>query len=159
MKQIEEILVNFSNLIVDFPEIAEIDINPLAISDGKAIALDARIVIDNNYDASGRSQYPHLIITPYPAKYTTPWRLTDGTEVLLRAIRPEDEPAEHEMLSSLSDQTLRTRFFSAIRDMSHEWLIMFCNIDYDRHMAIVAEMRENAKSRIIGVARLIMDRT
>jgi acetyltransferase len=154
---LEEILVNFSNLIVDFPEIAEIDINPLAVSNGKASALDARIVIDRNYDATGRSAYPHLIITPYPTRYTTPWQLSDGTEVLLRPIRPEDEPAEHEMLSSLSQKTSRTRFFSAFKDISHEWLILFCNIDYDRHMAIVAEMEENGRKRMIGVARLIMD--
>jgi acetyltransferase len=154
---IEEILVNFSNLIVDFPEIAEIDINPLAISNGKASALDARIIIDKSYDATDRSTYPHLIIAPYPTKYITPWQLSDGTEVLLRPIRPEDEPAEHEMLSSLSEDTLRARFFSVIKDISHEWLILFCNIDYDRHMAIVAEVRENGKSRMIGVARLIMD--
>ena len=154
---LEEILVNFSNLVVDFPEIAEIDINPLAISNGKASALDARIIIDNNYDATGRWPYPHLIITPYPTKYTTPWQLSDGTEVLLRAIRPEDEPAEHEMLSSLSQESLRTRFFSTIKDISHEWLILFCNIDYDRHMAIVAEMEEKGKKKMVGVARLIMN--
>ena len=154
---LEEILVNFSNLVVDFPEIAEIDINPLAISNGKASALDARIIIDKDYDATGRWPYPHLIITPYPTKYTTPWQLSDGTEVLLRAIRPEDEPAEHEMLSTLSQETLRTRFFSTIKDISHEWLILFCNIDYDRHMAIVAEMEEKGKKSMIGVARLIMN--
>jgi acetyltransferase len=156
-KGLEEILVNFSNLIVDFPEIAEIDINPLAIGNGKACALDARIIIDKDYAAPGRSIYPHLIITPYPTRYTTPWQLSDGTVVLLRAIRPEDEPAEHEMLSALSEDTLRTRFFSVIKDVSHEWLILFCNIDYDRHMAIVAEMEENGKKRMIGVARLIMN--
>jgi acetyltransferase len=154
---IEEILVNFSNLIIDFPEIAEIDINPLAISNGKASALDARIIIDKNYNAAGRSPYPHLIITPYPTKYTKPWQLSDGTEVLLRAIRPEDEPAEHEMLSSLSQETLRARFFSVIKEISHEGLIFFCNIDYDRHMAIIAEMEENGKKSMIGVARLIMN--
>jgi acetyltransferase len=154
---LEEIIVNFSNLIVDFPEIAEIDINPLAIAHGKASALDARIIIDKHYDATGRAPYPHLIITPYPTKYTKPWQLTDGTTVLLRAIRPEDEPAEQEMLSELSHETLRTRFFSLIKDISHEWLILFCNIDYDRHMAIVAELRENGKKKMIGVARLIMN--
>ncbi len=155
--EIEEILVNFSNLIVDFPEIAEIDINPLAIANGQASALDARIMLDMNYDASGRSPYPHLIITPYPTKYTTSWQLSDGTEVLLRAIRPEDEPAEHEMLSTLSEETLRTRFFSVIREISHEWLVLFCNIDYDRHMAVVAELEEKGKKNMIGVARLIMN--
>ncbi len=154
---LEEILVNFSSLIVDFPEIAEIDINPLAISGGKASALDARIIIDGNYNATGQPTYPHLIITPYPTKYTTPWQLSDGTKVLLRAIRPEDEPAEHEMLSTLSQETLRTRFFSVIKDMSHEWLVLFCNIDYDRHMAIVAEVEEKGRKSMIGVARLIMN--
>ncbi|OPY72963.1 MAG: Acetyltransferase Pat [Syntrophorhabdus sp. PtaU1.Bin002] len=155
---LEEILVNFSNLIVDFPEIAEIDINPLAISNGKASALDARIILDKNHDAAaGRSPHPHLIITPYPTRYTIPWQLSDGTEVLLRAIRPEDEPAEHELLSSLSAESLRTRFFSTFKDISHEWLILFCNIDYDRHMAIVAEMEENGKKIMIGVARLVMN--
>ena len=154
---LEEILVNFSNLVVDFPEIAEIDINPLAVSNGKASALDARIIVDKNYVAVAGSAFPHLIITPYPAKYTTPWQLSDGTQVLLRAIRPEDEPAEHEMLSSLSQETMRTRFFSVIKEMSHEWLILFCNIDYDRHMAFVAEMEANGKKSMIGIARLIMD--
>jgi len=61
------------------------------------------------------------------------------------------------MLSTLSKETLRTRFFSVIKDISHEWLILFCNIDYDRHMAIVAEMEENGKKSMIGVARLIMN--
>jgi len=154
---LEEILVNFSNLIVDFPEIAEIDINPLAISNGEASALDARIIIDKNYEDTSRSTYPHLIIAPYPTKYITPWQLSDGTDVLLRPIRPEDEPAEHEMLASLSEHTLRTRFFSLFKNISHEWLILFCNIDYDRHMAIVCEMEENGKKSMIGVARLIMN--
>lgn len=155
---LDEIIVNFSNLVVDFPETAEIDINPLAISNGKACALDARIIIDKDYDAAVcRSAHPHLIITPYPTRYTTPWQLSDGTEVVLRAIRPEDEPAEHEMLSTLSEETLRTRFFSTVKDISHEWLILFCNIDYDRHMAIVAETEEKGKKSMIGVARLLMN--
>ena len=98
-----------------------------------------------------------MIIAPYPTRYITPWQLSDGTNVLLRPIRPEDEPAEREMLSSLSVQTLKTRFFSVFKNISHEWLILFCNIDYDRHMAIIAEMEENGKKSMIGVARLIMD--
>ncbi len=154
---LEAILVNFSNLIVDFPEIAEIDINPLAIGNGQACALDARIILDKDYDPNGCSPYPHLIITPYPTKYTTPWQLADGTAVVLRAIRPEDEPAEHEMLASLSQETLRKRFFSVIKDISHEWLTLFCNIDYDRHMALIAETEEKGKKSMIAVARLIMN--
>jgi acetyltransferase len=156
MKELEHILVNFSNLIVDFPEIAEMDINPIAISDGKPYALDARIIIDKE-SMDYTVHYPHLVITPYPTRYTTTWKLLDGTEVTLRPIRPEDEPLEHELLSNLSEETLRTRFFSIIKDITHEMLIRFCNIDYDREIAIVAELKEGNKKRIIGIGRLIIE--
>ena len=156
MRQLEEIIVSFSNLIVDFPEIAEIEVNPLAISDGKAYALDARIVLDKN--AIGQAlPYSHLVITPYPTRYVMPWRLQDGTEVMLRPIRPEDEPLEHEMLTTLSEETLRGRFFHVIKNITHEMLIRYCNIDYDREMAIVGEVREREKRRIIGIGRLIIE--
>jgi len=156
IRQLEQIIVSFSNLVADFPEIAEMDINPIAISNGKASALDARIVIDKDA-LEYTTQYPHLVITPYPTRYITPWRLLDGTEVLLRPIRPEDEPVEREMLSSLSEETLRGRFFQVIKNITHEMLIRFCNIDYDREMAIVAELREGEKRRIIGIGRLILE--
>jgi acetyltransferase len=156
MRQLEQILVSFSSLIVDFPEIAEMDINPIAITGGQACALDARIVLDR--DVLDRSTpYPHLAITPYPTRYIMPWTLPDGTDVLLRPIRPEDEPLEHEMLTSLSEQTLTERFFSPIKDITHQMLIRFCNIDYDREMAIVAEIREAEQRRIIGIGRLIIE--
>jgi acetyltransferase len=156
MKELEHLLVSFSNLIVDFPEIAEMDINPVSISDGKALALDARIIIDPAA-IDHVTQYPHLVITPYPTRYTLPWKLTDGTDVLLRPIRPEDEPLEHQMLASLSEETMRVRFFSIIKDITHEMLVRFCNIDYDREMAIVAELRDGEKRRIIGIGRLIIE--
>jgi acetyltransferase len=154
-ERLEEILINFSNLMVDFPEIAEVEINPLVISKGMASALDARIVIDKSYVAAGQSRYPHLVIAPYLTNYIMPWQLSDGTKILLRPIRPEDEPAEREMLSTLSEETIRTRFFSSIKDITHDWLILLCNVDYDRHIAIVAETP--GEKKIIGVARLLMN--
>ena len=155
-RQLEEIIVRFSNLIVDFPEIAEIDVNPLAISGGKAYALDARMVIDKKA-LEYPSPYSHLVITPYPTRYVIPWKLKDGKEVLLRPIKPEDEPLEHEMLTTLSDETLRGRFFQVIKNITHEMLIRYCNIDYDREMAIVGEVREGERRRIIGIGRLIIE--
>jgi acetyltransferase len=83
--------------------------------------------------------------------------LKDGTKVILRAICPEDEPAEYEMLTSLSEGTLRTRLFSSLKNIGHEWLVLSCNIDYDRQMAIVAETRQDTESKMIGVGRLIID--
>ena len=132
------------------------DTNPIAIANGKAYALDSRIILD---DPAGDTafQYPHLIITPYPSRYITPWTLPDGTEVLLRPVRPEDEPLEHEMLTTLSEETLRTRFFQPVKTITHEMHVRFCNIDYDREIAIVAEIREKDRRRIIGISRLIIE--
>ena len=103
------------------------------------------------------SEYPHLVITPYPTRYIIAYELPDGTQITMRPIRPEDEPLEHEMLASLKPETMRTRFFSVISDIPHEMLVRFCNIDYDREMAIVAEIREGDKKKIVGIGRLIID--
>ena len=151
--ELEELLTMLSNIVVDFPEIAEIDINPLVVSHGKACAVDARIVIDTGV-LEGKPKRPHLVITPYPTRYVAPWRLSDGTEVLLRPIRPEDEPMEYDLLMTSSAETLRGRFFQNKVEITHEMLVRFTNIDYDREMAIVAELTQGKKKRIIGVGRL-----
>ena len=156
LKEVETLLVNFARLIVDFPEISEIEINPLAISNGRPCALDTRVVLDREYTPSA-SPYPHLVITPYPTSLVMPWKLTDDTELILRPIRSEDEPLEREFLDTLSDESRRTRFFSVLKDISHEWLVMACSIDYDRHIAMVAEAKEQGQRKIIGVARLILN--
>ena len=155
LRPLEEVMVRFSNLIVDFPEIAEMDINPLVAADGRFCVLDARVIIDPN--AFNHQPYPHLVITPYPAKYIVPWRLRDGTEVTLRPVKPEDEPMELEFIRGLSTETSRFRFFQIIKDLPHDALVRFCNIDYDREMAIIAEKREGDRTIEIGVSRLIID--
>jgi acetyltransferase len=151
LQMLEQIILNFSNLITDFPEIAEMDINPIAFSNGRPFALDARIVLDLHC-----ASHPHLIISPYPTKYVTRWHMS-GWDVLLRPIRPEDEPLEHEMLTSLSEKTLRERFFQTIKHITHEMHVRLCNIDYEREIAIVAEIKEGDKRSIIGIGRLIME--
>jgi len=156
LTKLEEIVLSFSNLIADFPEIAEMDINPIALSDGKAFALDARIILDAGYmDRS--SSHPHLIISPYTTKYVINWTLPDGRAVIFRPVRPEDEPLEHEMLTSLSEKTLKERFFQVIKQITHEMHVRLCNIDYEREMAIVAEIREGERRRLIGMGRLIIE--
>jgi acetyltransferase len=157
LRELEQIINSFSNLIVDFPEIAEADINPIAIAQGRAYAVNTRIVLEKNSIEPG-VQYPNLVITPYPSRYISHSTLSDGTDILLRPIRPEDEPLEHELLASLSEATMRARFFSIIKDISHEMLVRYCNIDYDREIAIVAEVREKEKRKLIGIGRLIIDR-
>jgi len=156
LRQLEHILVSLSNLIVDFPEILAMDMNPLAVCDGKAVALDARIILDRSMHPSEMA-YPHLVITPYPMRYVAPWRLRDGTEVILRPIKPEDEPLEHDMFTTLSEATLRERFYQSIKTITHEMHARFCNIDYDREMTIVAEIREDGRRRIIGMASFVIE--
>ena len=77
--------------------------------------------------------------------------------MLLRPIRPEDEPLEHEMLTSLSEKTLKERFFQVIKQITHEMHVRLCNIDYEREIAIVAEIRTGDKKRMIGMGRLIIE--
>ncbi len=154
--ELEELLTMLSNMVVDFPEIAEIDINPLVISRGKALVVDARVVIDESV-LRGQPDAPHLVITPYPTRYVSPWRLSDGTEALLRPIRPEDEPMLGEMLATISAQSLRFRFFGNVPSFDHDRLVRFTNNDYDREIAIIAEVMEGPKKRIAGVARLMGD--
>jgi acetyltransferase len=156
MRQLEQIIVSFSNLIVDFPEIAESDINPIAISNGVAYALNARIVLDKNC-IDPPSQYPHLVIAPYPAHYILPWTLPDGKRLILRPIKPEDEPLVNDMYVTISEESFRSRFFQAAKHASHEMHIRQCNIDYDREMGIVAEMTVRGKRMIVGLGTLVTE--
>ncbi|NWG10529.1 bifunctional acetate--CoA ligase family protein/GNAT family N-acetyltransferase [Candidatus Bathyarchaeota archaeon] len=155
IKLLEEILVKFSQLVIDFPEIKEIDINPLIVSKGDAVAVDARIVLDAEGMSQGFQLHGHLVIAPYPRKYIAQWELKDGTRVVLRPIRPEDESLLDGLFKSLSEETMRFRFFQIIKNMSHETLNRYCNLDYDREVAVVAEL--NDKSKIIGVGRVILE--
>ena len=156
LKLLEEILVKFSQLVIDFPEIEEMDINPLIVDGSSAAAVDARIVIDKEKISQKPHSHEHLVIAPYPTKYVAQWKLKNGTAVSLRPIKPEDETLLNDLFMSLSEETMRFRFFQLIKDMSHETLTRYCNLDYDREIAIVAEIQED-KRKIIGVARVILE--
>jgi acetyltransferase len=156
VKALEEILVRFSQLVIDFPEIEEMEVNPLVFDGGDAVAVDARIVLDAEKIRYGTQPYEHLAIAPYPKKYVTEWKLKDGTLVLLRPIKPEDENLMDEMFRSLSEETMRLRFFQIIKEIPHETLTRYCNLDYDREVAIIAETKGD-KRRILGVGRLIAE--
>jgi acetyltransferase len=154
---LEETLVKLSNLIIDFPEIREIDINPLAVSSNSVIALDARIILDDTVTTEKVGEHSHLVISPYPTRFVIPWRLKDGRSVLLRPIRPEDEPLEKQLITGLSEESSRYRFFHILKDITHTMLTRYCNIDYDREMAIMAEYTSDGVKRSVGVSRLIIE--
>jgi acetyltransferase len=152
-----EIMIRLSYLAADYPEIAELDINPLLVTPREAVALDARVVLDPEAVGRPAEPYSHLALRPYPEAYVRPVALKDGTRVLFRPIKPEDEPLWLEMLASCSKETIYSRFRYFFHWQSHEAATRFCYIDYDREMAIVAEITEAGRRRLLGVGRLIAD--
>ncbi len=187
---LEQLMVRFSQLVVEQRWIKEIDINPLLATPTPAlprlqnpqtgegvhaspplfaglanggglgwglIALDARVVV---YDqATPREQLPRLAIRPYPTRYVQTWTAKDGSAVVFRPIRPEDEPLMIKFHESLSDRSVYLRYLHPMMlsdRVAHERLSRICFIDYDREIALVAE-RDDPKigeRRIMAVARL-----
>jgi acetyltransferase len=152
---VEKILVKFSQLVVDFPQISEVILELLLVPDQTIIA-DAQIKIDRNRIMREGDEFPeHFVIAPYPKKYVTRRTLKDQTKVTLRPIKPEDENCFNELFKSLSKESVRFRFFEIIKELSHDTLSRYCNLDYDREMAIVAQLESDC--RFAGVVRLIID--
>jgi acetyltransferase len=157
MPALEHLLVRFSRLVLEQPWIAEIDINPLLASPDRLLALDARIVLHG--PAVTLEQLPKPAIRPYPLQYVSTWTMKDGNQVTLRPIRPEDEPLMVKFHETLSDRSVYLRFFSSLslsRRVAHERLLRICFGDYDREMALVAELIDPGagETRIIAVGRM-----
>lgn len=157
LEELELILVKFAYLVMDFPEIREIDINPFVIDEAGGLALDARIVLEKEKAPRKGKPYRHLVISPYPEKYSRAILLKSGQVARLRPIRPEDEPMEARMLGKISRESLYFRFFGFVPTVTHDFITRFTNIDYDREMAIIAVVEEAGVEKMIGVVRIISD--
>lgn len=157
VEQLQFLLYKFAYLIMDFPQIQEIDINPFALDETGGVVLDAHITLDPRASKSRSLEYPHLVISPYPSEYVKTIQLKGGLQATLRPIRPEDEQLEKEFFHYLSEKTIYFRFFGHLSHFSPEMLARFTQIDYDRELAIVAEAEVNDKKRLLGVVRLIAD--
>lgn len=149
-------LVRFAYLLMDHPGISEIEINPLAVTDQDFTALDVRVRLEAEAP-SLTHPYAHLSIQPYPLQWIKSAVLKDGTEVLLRPIRPEDTPLEARLVKRASKESLYFRFFGYIAGMDEKFLSRFTHIDYDREMAIVAIVEIAGELQIIGVVRVVGD--
>jgi acetyltransferase len=158
LQALEVLLVRFSALVAEQRWIKEIDINPLLASPDGLIALDARVVVHG--PEVELDQIPKTAIRAYPARYVSPWTMKDATEVTIRPIRPEDEPAMVRFHETLSERSVYLRYFHLInleQRTTHERLTRICFIDYDREMALVAVRRnpQTGESEILGVSRLV----
>ena len=147
-------LVKISQLVVDFPELQELDINPLTADSHGVIALDARIKVKRVDIKSAEN----LAIRPYPQDLEEIYSLSSGQDILIRPIKPEDEQAHHFFLAHTKPEDIYFRFFRAVNNLSHSQMARFTQIDYDREMAFIAVMKnEEGKDETIGVIRLVSD--
>ncbi|MBN1549843.1 GNAT family N-acetyltransferase, partial [bacterium] len=152
-----EALIRLSYLVADYPEIKELDINPLLVTPDNVVALDARIIIDPNIVNSPVKKFSHLALRPYPEEYVRNIVLKDGMKITLRPIKPEDEPLWMNLLASCSKESIYARFRYFFYWESHLVAVKYCYIDYDREIAIVAEHGDNEKKQLLGVGRLVAD--
>jgi acetyltransferase len=143
--------------VVEQRWIREIDVNPLLASPQGLIALDARIILHEPHLTE--RQLPKLAIRPYPAHYMAHWKTRRGHTVLIRPIRPEDEPLLVQFHQTLSAESVYSRYFAPLQiseRIAHERLTRICFNDYDQEIALVADFKKNetGNREIVGVGRL-----
>jgi acetyltransferase len=149
-------LVKISQLVIDNPEVTELDINPLLADEYGVMALDARIRLAA---ASPAESARRFAIRPYPSELEETIALPDGTKLLLRPVRPEDEPAIQAGFMKLTPQDVRMRFFASMKTLPHDLAARLTQIDYDREMAFVAFTQDAAGATLeaVAVVRLMAD--
>jgi acetyltransferase len=152
LEKLEEILIRLSQLVTDFPQISELDMNPLVIKNGLPLAIDARIVLTPTTCPAPL----HLSVSPYPAQYESRVNLPEIGELLIRPIRPEDAPLLLELFDTLSPQSIYYRFFFPMKKFPQEMLARFTQVDYDREIALVAISESGSEEKMLGAARVIL---
>ena len=168
MEALEQVLLRVSEMVCELPQLREMDINPIIVDESGAVAVDARIVIDNA--PPSMRHYNHLAILPYPSQHEQQWPLPGGGDYTVRPIHPDDASMLQDFVRGLSRESRYFRFVSSMQELPANMLARFTLIDYDREMALVAVAREqqlgadgvtSEVTRIVGVSRYITnpDRT
>ena len=151
IEQLVDVLRAVSGMACELPWIQEMDINPLIMDDKGIVAVDARIVVD--YPTPSTDPYNHLAIHPYPVHLVKKIQLSDGTDIVIRPIRPEDAEIEAKFVRELSSEARYFRFMNALQELSQEMLVRFTQIDYHNEMALIAVKSIGLAEEQIGVAR------
>jgi acetyltransferase len=151
LELLEEILIRLAQLVTDFPEIEELDINPMILMGDQDLAVDARVIVKPSKVPSPH----HLVISPYPNQYEATARTKGGLDLLIRPIKPEDAPLLVDLFHSLSERSVYYRFFSPLKSLPPEMLARFTQLDYDRDMALVAFDQTQLAEKMLGVARYV----
>jgi len=154
MELLQETILRLTQLVVDFPTIAELDMNPVIVTDGKPQVVDARIVLETTDIPSPL----HLVISPYPEQYESHVVTPAGLAVFIRPIKPEDAPLLMELFDTLSPTSIYYRFFGPLKVLPHSMLVRFTQVDYDREIDMVALLKTNGDGeRMVATARVMSD--
>ncbi len=152
LEKLEELLIRLSQLVIDFPEIVEMDINPVVVKNGEPCAVDARIRLVRTEGGSTRQ---HLVISPYP-QHLERHDLTDlDMPLFIRPIKPEDAALFTELFNTLTPTSIYYRFFSVVKSLTPEILARFTQIDYDREISFVALDDRAGEEQMLGIANII----
>jgi acetyltransferase len=151
INEVADVLVRVSKLICDFPEIQELDINPLLCDDKGVIAVDARIKLA---EPKPGPRDARLAIKPYPKELEAHESVSGMGEFFVRPVRPEDAKAFTQFFTKLAPEDVRLRFFSPLRSLPTNLLARLTHIDYDRDMAFVMF---NDKNEMVGIANFSAD--
>ena len=151
MEALELVLLRVSEMVCELPWITEMEINPLIVDENGAVAVDARIMVENISPTADR--YDHMAIHPYPQHLISTWIVPDGTTVTIRPIKPEDAELEIDFMSRLSAETKYYRFMNTMRELPPAMVARLTQIDYDREMAFLATMDVGGVETEIGVCR------
>lgn len=146
------ILVHLSQIAVDHPQLHGLEINPLVFDREGVLALDMMADLMPQADQATR-----LAISPYPEALIQQAELKDGTQVTVRPIRAEDEPAHRAFHEQLSPETLRFRYFVNRKSFRHEELAQMTQIDYDREMVFIATQSADNEEITLGEVRAWSD--
>jgi acetyltransferase len=149
------LLVKLSQLAADLPQVRELDINPLLADESGILALDARAAVTPEETRGSARGHPRFAVRPYPKEWERTLALDDGTTLLVRPVRPEDEPMFHRFFTQITMDDLRLRFFAPLREFSHAFIARLTQIDYARAMALVAI--NPADREMLGVIHLHAD--
>jgi len=153
--EIALLLVKLSQLAADLPEVRELDINPLLADESGVLVLDARIAVAPVEATSNNRGHPRFAVRPYPKEWERTLTLDDGTALLVRPVRPEDESMFHRFFKQITMDDLRLRFFAAVREFSHAFIARLTQLDYARAMALVAIAPANGD--MLGVVHIHAD--
>ena len=151
LEQLEEMIIRLSQILIDLPDISELDMNPVLIKNGRAVAVDARILV-SSLDVRSPG---HLVISPYPEEHESHEMTKENIQIFVRSVKPEDAPLFIDLFKILSPTTIYYRFFAPVKELKPEMLARFTQIDYDREIALVAIQDNAGSDRLIGVARII----